>query len=70
MSGYGSRAAQVLPELRVSDAHADGYPAGSMRAKVAACVGFVCATGNRAVIGALEDVAGLVAGSAGTTIRP
>jgi carbamate kinase len=48
---------------------ADGeFPAGSMGPKVEACCDFVAAGGPRAVIGALEQAADVVLGSAGTTI--
>jgi len=44
------------------------FPAGSMGPKVDAAVEFVQATGNRAVIGALNDIEGLVAATAGTNV--
>jgi len=44
------------------------FPAGSMGPKVDAAVEFVQATGNRAVIGALDDIEGLVAATAGTNV--
>ena len=45
-------------------------PAGSMGPKVRAACGFVRATGRTAVIGSLADIADLVAGTAGTRVRP
>jgi carbamate kinase len=44
-------------------------PAGSMGPKVQAAIEFVQATGHRAAIGRLDDVAALVAGLAGTQVR-
>ncbi|HET9345619.1 MAG TPA: carbamate kinase [Candidatus Limnocylindrales bacterium] len=46
------------------------FPAGSMGPKVQAAAEFVAATGKRAAIGSLEQIDGLVAGTAGTTIAP
>ena len=47
-----------------------GLAEGSMGPKVEAAARFVRATGKRAVIGSLEDLAALVAGSAGTRVVP
>ncbi|GGL25837.1 carbamate kinase [Phycicoccus endophyticus] len=44
-------------------------PAGSMGPKVEAACGLVTATGHDAVIGALADIADIVAGRAGTRVR-
>jgi carbamate kinase len=44
------------------------FPAGSMGPKVAAAQEFVSATGKRAAIGSLEQIDGLVAGTAGTNV--
>ena len=44
------------------------FPAGSMGPKVEAAVRFVQATGKRAAIGRLEDIAEIVAGEAGTNV--
>jgi len=41
-----------------------------MGPKVDAAVEFVTATGRRAAIGALDDIDGLVAGTAGTSVVP
>jgi len=49
--------------------HAD-FPPGSMGPKVEAACTFVQNTGRRATIGALEDIAAMVAGEAGTVIEP
>ena len=44
------------------------FPAGSMGPKVEAACRFAAATGKRAAIGALADLAAIVRGKAGTTI--
>ncbi|MDP3629975.1 MAG: carbamate kinase, partial [Actinomycetota bacterium] len=44
------------------------FPAGSMGPKVEAACRFVKATGKRAAIGRLADIAAIVAGDAGTNI--
>lgn len=46
-----------------------GFAEGSMGPKVDAASRFVRATGKRAVIGALEELAGLVGGTTGTTVE-
>ena len=47
-----------------------GYelPAGSMGPKTEAAARFVAKTGRRAAIGSLADIAGIVAGTAGTNV--
>ncbi len=47
-----------------------GFAAGSMGPKVLAACEFVQKTGNRAAIGALEDIEAIVKGEAGTQIVP
>ena len=55
---------RVTPaELRTMD-----FPAGSMGPKVDAAAEFAEATGGRSVIGSLEEIDGLVAGSSGTNV--
>jgi carbamate kinase len=44
------------------------FPAGSMGPKVEAAIKFTVATGNRAVIGSLEQIEGMLAGHAGTQV--
>jgi len=44
------------------------FPAGSMGPKVEAACRFVRATGNRACIGSLKDLAAMIEGTAGTTV--
>jgi carbamate kinase len=45
------------------------FAAGSMGPKVAAACAFVLATGQRAVIGSLEQIEDMLAGTAGTQVR-
>lgn len=70
MEGYGTPEARPLRSLTLSELGARTFPAGSMGPKTAACAQFVRATGKPATIGALEDAAALLAGTAGTTVRP
>lgn len=69
--GYGTLSARALERLTVSEARellaAGEFPEGSMGPKVEACVSFV-ESGGRAAIGALSQVADVLAGRAGTTI--
>jgi carbamate kinase len=57
---------QVTPQALT--AHA--FASGSMAPKVEAACQFVLATGKRAAIGSLEEIESLLAGHAGTQIRP
>lgn len=59
----------TVPELR--GLQADGqFPAGSMGPKVEAVCRFLEAGGTRAAIGALDDLPAVLAGDAGTQVRP
>jgi carbamate kinase len=69
MRGFGTADQELIREFSVSAVRPEGYPAGSMGPKLAACVDFVASTGNTAVIGRLEDAAALVAGTAGTSVH-
>ena len=60
------RLGQVTPE----ELSGCEFAAGSMGPKVEAAVRFVAKTGRRAAIGALADIAGIVAGTAGTNVVP
>jgi carbamate kinase len=60
------RLSQVTPE----DLAGYRFPAGSMGPKVEAAARFAAKTGRRAAIGSLEDIAGIVAGTAGTSVVP
>jgi carbamate kinase len=68
--GFGTPAARRLSRLDLDDPEdvdLATLPAGSMRPKVQAAGSFV-RRGGRAVIGALDDLPALVAGTAGTTV--
>ncbi len=69
---WGQPGARPLATLTLAEADqllADGaLPAGSMAPKVRACVQFVRAGGKLAAIGALDDVARVLAGQAGTMV--
>jgi carbamate kinase len=67
---WGSPYPRKLTRVTPNDLAAQGFPAGSMGPKVEAAVRFVTKTGRRAVIGALSDIAGIVAGTAGTNVIP
>jgi len=60
------RLGQVTPEELASHQ----FAAGSMGPKVEAAARFAAKTGRRAAIGALADIAGIVAGTAGTNVAP
>jgi carbamate kinase len=58
------RLSQVTPE----ELAGYRFAAGSMGPKVEAAARFAAKTGRRAAIGALDDIAGIVAGTAGTNV--
>ncbi|MFL6145217.1 MAG: carbamate kinase [Labedaea sp.] len=58
------RLTQVTPE----ELTGHEFAAGSMGPKVEAATRFVAKTGRRAAIGSLDDIAGIMAGSAGTNV--
>ncbi|MGH3230361.1 MAG: hypothetical protein ACRDOA_17605 [Streptosporangiaceae bacterium] len=66
--GYGTPDAQPIRAIDTVALSAMTFPAGSMGPKVEACIRFVTASGQPAVIGALTDAADVLAGRAGTTI--
>lgn len=68
-TGYGTRQAQALHRVRVSDLDALDLPDGSMGPKVEAACAFATRTGGRAAIGSLPEAAAVVAGSAGTQVH-
>lgn len=70
MEHFGTPSATPLPTLRLDQLDGRQFAAGSMGPKIDACVQFVGATGRPATIGALSDVAALLSGAAGTTVRP
>jgi carbamate kinase len=68
MTGFGTASQSALRDIDVSQLEAMAFPAGSMAPKVAAACEFVTATGHRAAIGSLDEVAQVVAGTAGTQV--
>lgn len=69
IAGYGTPDARPLDEVTVDELATERFADGSMGPKVAAACHFARSTGTVAVIGALEDIAAVVAGEAGTRIR-
>jgi carbamate kinase len=69
MRDFGTARATPIADLDASRLDEGRFAAGSMGPKIAACKGFVLATGKPAVIGALDDAAAVLDGRAGTVIR-
>jgi carbamate kinase len=69
-TGWGTAAQALLRRATPGELAAMDFAAGSMGPKVTAACEFVEATGRRAAIGSLEQIEGLVAGTAGTAIVP
>jgi carbamate kinase len=67
-ASWGTPEQRRLERVTVDELRAYSFAGGSMGPKVAAAVRFAERTGNRAAIGSLADIEGLVAGSAGTQI--
>lgn len=67
-SGWGTPEQQLLGYVTPEQLATENFAAGSMGPKVEAAVRFVRATGKRAAIGKLEDIARIVAGEAGTNV--
>jgi len=67
---FGSSRARPLRGVSVDALRGYTFPDGSMGPKVEAACDFVEATGGTAAIGRLEDAVALVAGEAGTVVRP
>jgi len=66
--GFGTPQAHRLSAATPRSLRRLELPAGSMGAKALAAAGFVETTGRRAAIGRLDDVAALLAGTAGTQV--
>ncbi len=65
----GQRAVgKVAPQALARELANHAFPAGSMAPKVEAACAFVLATGKRAVIGSLNQIEALLAGTAGTQV--
>ena len=65
---WGTPEQQPLDRVAPADLRRHSFPAGSMGPKVDAAIEFVTATSRRAVIGSLEQIDGMVAGTAGTNV--
>ena len=68
--GWGTPDQRLLKFVSPAELRARDFAAGSMGPKVEAAARFVEATGKRAAIGALGDIAEIVEGRAGTTVLP
>ncbi len=68
ISGYGTPTAHPLGHVTVDEIITEHFAEGSMGPKVAAACHFAERTGRVAVIGALDDIAAVIAGTAGTRI--
>ena len=67
---WGKASAGLIRETTPGQLKRHTFPAGSMGPKVEAACVFVEKTGKRAAIGALANIGAIVAGDAGTTVRP
>jgi len=65
---WGTAEQRRLDSVTPGDLSRHGFAAGSMGPKVEAAARFVTKTGKRASIGALADIAEIVAGRAGTSV--
>jgi carbamate kinase len=66
--GWGTPDQRRIPELKADEAGTRGFAAGSMGPKVEAAAEFAAQTGKRAAIGSLDQIDGLVTGTAGTSV--
>jgi carbamate kinase len=67
---YGTDHQRALGQVSVDDVSGTDFPAGSMRPKVEAAAHFARQSGHPAAIGALDDLADVLDGRAGTHITP
>lgn len=65
---YGTPTERVIRSANVDELRAGSFAAGSMGPKVEAACRFAESTGQRAAIGSLDDVLGLVEGTSGTSV--
>jgi carbamate kinase len=65
---WGTPDQRRLERVTPEELRSYAFPAGSMGPKVDAAAEFAVATGKRAVIGSLDEIEGLVAGTAGTSV--
>ena len=66
--GWGTPDQRRIERVTVGEARTHTFPAGSMGPKVDAAAEFAAASGKRSAIGSLDDIEGLVAGTAGTSV--
>jgi carbamate kinase len=66
--GFGTPDERAIRRAGPERLRAESFPEGSMGPKVDAVCRFVEATGNRGVIGALEDLDAIIDGTAGTEV--
>ncbi|MDQ2822176.1 MAG: carbamate kinase, partial [Pseudomonadota bacterium] len=67
---WGLPGARALRKSTPRELAGSQFAAGSMGPKVLAACDFVARTGRRAVIGAIGQIDAMLAGKAGTEIRP
>jgi len=67
---WGRPSARAIAQMTTAELEGHAFAEGSMGPKVEAAREFVLRTGKRSAIGALEDIARLVEGGAGTQIVP
>ena len=67
---WGKPTQRALGKVTPQQLSEHAFAAGSMGPKVAAAQAFVLATGQRAVIGSLEQIEEMLAGTAGTQVCP
>jgi carbamate kinase len=65
---WGQPTQRRIERITPDELEAIDFPAGSMGPKVSAAAEFARATGRRAAIGSLDEIDGLVAGTAGTNV--
>lgn len=66
--GWGTREQRRLGQVTPETLAGYEFAAGSMGPKAGAAARFAAKTGQRAAIGSLDDIAGIVAGTAGTNV--
>jgi carbamate kinase len=65
---WGTPQQRRLDRVTPGELAGHDFAAGSMGPKVEAAARFAASTGRRAAIGSLADIAGIVAGTAGTNV--
>ena len=68
MVDFGTPQQRPLTDVTPAELAQHPFPAGSMGPKIEAVYQFVTTTGNRAAVGSLDEVAAVVAGTAGTQV--